>query len=84
MPSTVTDLAKDLMPSREKSQKVSKKRGNKMTIEEKDDDVYINDDNEFDFVQSNEGEIPDDLSGEDDNVEQVANVSDDEIDIDDI
>lgn len=41
-------------------------------------------DNEFDFVESNAGEISDDLSDEADNAKQVENVSEDEIDIDDI
>ena len=41
-------------------------------------------DNEFDFVESNAGEISDDLSDEADNATQVENVSEDEIDIDDI
>ena len=39
-------------------------------------------DNDFDFVQSNAGEISDDLS--DDNVKQTADESEDEVEIDDI
>ena len=54
MPSTVNDLIK-----KNESLKLEKKRGKKMAVEEKDD-VYINDENEFDFVDAYSEDVVED------------------------